>query len=120
MGVAVGSLLTSSCMSVRGTPSPGARVLGDIRGVILHAPERKRVEFAQVSDVRWSSDTLTIAGIVNASDRTVAVATETLSFPLEDVSYVLVRDFSPGKSFLASIGTGFAIGAGVALLMFHY
>lgn len=117
MGVAVGVTLISSCMSVRGTPSPEARVLGDIRGVILQAPERKRVEFAEVSDVQWSVDTLTITGIVNASDGTVAVASETLSFPLKDVSHVLVRDFSPGKSFLASIGTGFAIGAGVVLLL---
>lgn len=91
-------------------PSPGTRVLGDIRGVVLRGGEQ-RVEFWQVSDVRWTADTLVITGVVDSPDRTSYSRPETISFPLDDVSYVLVREFNPGKSIWTSVGLGLATGA---------
>ena len=117
IGIAVVSFLISSCVSViRPGPSPGTRVLGDIRGVILRGADQ-RVEFRQVSDVRWTADTLVITGVVDSPDRTRYSRAETISFPLDDVSYVLVRDFSPGRSFWASVGVGLATGAVFVLMV---
>lgn len=101
-------------------PSPEARVLGDIRGVVLgDGVNERRVEFFEVSRVRWTSSALVTTGAVDYPGRAGRRPVEKISFsfPLDDISYVLVREFSPGKSFWQSVGGGLAVGALAGLVL---
>jgi len=134
-GVATGTtllalLLATACYGTRRlplVPSSETRVVGDIRGVVLkeHAGGG-RIEFSRVSEVRWTSSELIITGTVvirDAGSGAVARAliqtgqlrrrgqTTTASFPHEDVSHVLLAEHQ--YKYL-EIGTGIAVGAGLA------
>ena len=60
-----------------------------------------------------------IRGVVldeGVEDRRGRNRSETISFPLDDVSYVLVRETSPGRAFWMSLGVGAATGAALVLM----
>lgn len=94
-------------------PSTAARVVGDIRGIQL-SPESggERIEFSDVTEVRWGPTELVIAGTVDASGSLERRQSPTTSVPLEDLDYVIVREYGPGgswsRSFLAAAAGSFA------------
>lgn len=86
----VGSLLLATACHSTGrlplVPSPETRVVGDIRGVVLKEQAGGgRIEFSRVSEVRWTPSELIITGTVTMG-QTIA------TFPLEDVSHVLLAE----------------------------
>lgn len=99
-------------------PSAEARVVGDIRGVQL-SPESggERIEFSDVTEVRWGSTELVITGTVDTSGSLERRLSPTTSVPLEDVDYVIVRDYDPGGSYLSSfLGAAAGTAAGMFLV----
>ena len=101
------TLLVGSCMALPLTsgctgrfehllpvPTPETRVVGDVTGVVLRGEAAdERVEFIEVRAVNWTSSELVITG-----RRDEGGIVETASFPLEQIRYVLVRDFSARES----------------------
>ena len=89
-------------------------MVGDIRGVVLNEEAGGgRIEFSRVSEVRWTSSELIITGTVTTRDDEGRALrrrgqTMTTSFPLEDVSHVLLAE--PQYKYL-EIVTGIAVGA---------
>jgi len=87
------------------------RVVGNIRGVVL-GPEAggQVVEFSEVSDVRWTSSVLVITGTVDAAGSADPGQITTARYPIEDINYVIVRNYSKGSSSLKSFLGAFPIG----------
>lgn len=128
-GVATGKtllalLLVTACYSTTRLPlipSSDSRIVGDIRGVVLKEEAGGgRIEFSRVSEVRWTPSELVITGTVMTRGDEGGVLrrrgqTMTTSFPLEDVSHVLLAE--PQYKYL-EIGTGIAVGAVLGLVGF--
>ncbi len=93
--VVAASFLASSCYSVRvqPVPAPEVRDSTNIRGVVLgEGPDSETFEFSGVEHVRWTEAALIVTGVVRAPGENGDGGTETISFPLSDVSEVLVRE----------------------------
>ena len=114
--VVAASFLMSSCYSVmvQPVPDPDSRADMDIRGVVLgEGPERETFEFSEVNDTRWTQSALVITGVVHAPGEAEHGQTSTVSFPLEDVSDVLVREMSGTRASI--IVAGVIMSAAVAI-----
>ena len=110
-------LLATACYSTKRlplVPSSEARVVGDIRGVVLKEEAGGgRIEFSRVSEVRWTSSELIITGrVTTRDDEAFALRrrgqTITTSFPLDDVSQVLLAEH---RYKYLEIAPGIAVGA---------
>ena len=88
------SFLASSCTGVaRPLPPPGEREGVVVRGVVLDAGSaQKTFEFSDMESAIWSETSLTVTGAVNAPFQDNHGRVETMSFPLADVSEVIVRE----------------------------
>ncbi len=119
-------------------------MLADIRGVVLNAGAASGVyEFEEVSRVRWTSSTLVISGlphhlapihtlttvpasrqpgiIPGAGDESRSTGTVTITFPLEEVSHVLVRELDGRETWRNSLVVGFVAGAvGGVIYWYHW
>lgn len=122
-GVATGTtllvlLLATACYSTSRlplVPSSETRVVGDIRGVVLKEQAGGgRIEFSRVSEVSWTSSELIITGTVTTRYdeggvlRRRGQTTMTASFPLEDVSHVLLAEH---QFKYLEVAPGIAVGA---------
>ena len=105
----VGACASLNAEPVATVPSPEATVVADIRGVALSPGAGGRiVRFSSVSHVRWTSSALLITGEVDSPGIPEHEQVTTMSFPLEDVSHVLVREYDLLRSAVASFLWGFA------------
>lgn len=123
-------LLATGCYGAQRlplVPSPETRVVGDIRGVVLREEAGGgRIEFSQVSEVRWTSSELIISGtgMTGAAEAFVLrqlSPTVTASFALEDVSHVLVPSIPSGRKVIghaAAAFLGYSVGAVAFLIAF--
>ena len=105
----MGACASLYAVPVATVPSPEATVVADISGVAL-SPEAggRIVSFSGVSHVRWTSSALLITGEVDAPGIPEHGQVTTMSFPLEDVSHVLVREYDRLGSVITSFFAGFA------------
>ena len=90
-------------------------VIGDIRGVVLRPDAGGQVvEFSGVSDVRWTSSGLVISGTVDALDSADPGQIAAAHYPIADIDYVIVRNYSKGisstRTFLGASVIGFVSG----------
>ena len=99
------SFLCSSCYAVKlgPVPEPEARATLDIRGVVVGecAPDGsgcESFEYSEVHGVQWSDSALTITGVVHAPGSDDHGLVSTSSFPLADVSEVMVREFNSTRA----------------------
>ena len=114
------SFLASSCYTgvARPLPPPGEREGVAMRGVVLDAGSaQKTFEFSDMESALWSETSLTVTGAVNAPFQANHGRVETMSFPLADVSKVIVRKFDWTEVMLQ---TGIGVGLGVALLAYLF
>ena len=114
--IVTASFMLSSCYSVmvQPVPDPDSRTDMDIRGVVLgEGPERETFEFSEVIDTRWTESALVITGVVHAPGEAGHGQTGTISFPLGDVSDVLVREMDGTRASL--IVAGVIMSAAVAI-----
>ena len=105
--IVTASFLLSSCYSVmvQPVPDPDSRADMDIRGVVLgEGPDRETFEFSEVIDTRWTESALVITGVAHAPGESEHGQTSTISFPLEDVSDVLVREMDGTRASLIVAG----------------
>ena len=89
------SFLASSCYSVVARPLPplGEREGVAVRGVVLDAGSAQETfEFSDMESAIWSETSLAVTGALNAPFQANHGRVETMSFPLADVSKVLVRE----------------------------
>ena len=109
------SFLCSSCYAIQlaPVPEPEARATLDIRGVVVGAcaPDGsgcETFEYSEVHGVQWSESALTITGVVHAPGADDHGQVSTASFPLADVSDVLVREFNSTRAsiILAAVLVG--------------
>ena len=114
------SFLCSSCYAVQlaPVPEPEARAALDIRGVVVGecAPDGsgcETFEYSEVHGVQWSESTVTITGVVHAPGADDHGQITTGSFPLSDVSDVLVREFDGTRASI--IVAAVLVGASVAI-----
>lgn len=112
------SFLCSSCYAVKlgPVPEPEARAALDIRGVVVGecAPDGSGCEifeYSEVHGVQWSQSAVTITGVVHAPGAEDHGRTSTASFPLSDVSDVMVREFHGTRAsvILAAVLVGASI-----------
>lgn len=121
------SLLNAGCyhhvnrrVPVTATAQPV--VLSDIRGVAFtEEAGGGEVRFFEVLDVRWLPEALEMDGRVDAGTVDTSGSLErrlspTTSVPLEDVDYVIVRDYHPGGSHLGSF-LGAAVGSAAGMFL---
>lgn len=114
------SFLCSSCYAVKlgPVPEPEARAALDIRGVVVGecAPDGsgcETFEYSEVHGVQWSENAVTITGVVHAPGAADHGQISTGSFPLSDVSDVMVREFDGTRASV--IVAAVLVGASVAI-----
>ena len=93
----------SGCYSVlaRPVPLPGERQDMNVRGAILgERDQAERFEFASVEGVRWTESALVMTGVLSVGDGQIT----TMSFPLSDVSEVLVRELDGTRASILTAG----------------
>lgn len=97
-----GGCIGLSPVSLASAPSSEPAMIADITGLVL-TDEAGGVEFrfSEVSDVSWTSSDLSITGRIDDPGSADHQYVRTVSFPLEDVDHLLVREYSPGRSFVA-------------------
>lgn len=114
--VAAASFMASSCMSVQRMPVPGPDVRAglDVRGVVLgHGQDSETFEFSEVRDTRWTVTSLVVTGVVHAPGEPDHGQAATVTFPLADISAVLVRELDGTRSSI--IIAGVIMGASIAI-----
>ena len=97
------SFIATSCMSVQRMPVPEPEVRGglNVRGVVLgEGPDSETFEFSEVEDFRWTETSLVIVGTVHAPGEPDHGQTTTATFPLADISEVLVNEVDGTRSSL--------------------
>lgn len=114
------SFLCSSCYAVQlaPVPEPEARAALDIRGVVVGecAPDGSGCEvfeYSEVHGVQWLETALTITGAVHAPGADDHGLISTDSFPLSDVSNVMVKEFDGTRASI--IVAAVLVGASVAI-----
>ena len=93
------SFLAQSCFSVNRHPMPDPELRNDLAvyGVVLgEGPEAEVFEFAEVHEVRWTETALVISGVTKEPDGARGEATA-VSFPLDDIDEVLVRELNASR-----------------------
>ncbi len=110
----------SSCMSVQRmpVPEPGARAGMTVRGVVLgEGPDSETFEFSEVHDTRWTETSLLIVGVVHAPGEAEHGQTTTVTFPIADVSEVMVRELDGNRSSIIVAGVIMAASIVISLLV---
>lgn len=111
------SFLTQSCFTVQqvAVPEPDLRSTLSVRGVVLgEGDQSERFEFSEVHDARWTESSLTIIGLVHAPGEADDGQLSTVSFPLSDVSEVLVQELDATRLSVIIMGT--IVGASIAIM----
>lgn len=118
--VVAAAFMVSGCISVQRAPVPGpeARDGLDIRGVIVgecppDGPGCETFEYSEVHDVRWTETSLVITGAVHAPGEDDHGQITTVTFPLAEVSEVLVSETAGTRSSI--IVAGILMGASVII-----
>jgi hypothetical protein len=105
--VAVTVPYLSGCFGVLPTPipaSPSEREALNVQGVVIGSrpddgegdAEGERIEFADIQNVTWSADAVSIVGVPRNDDGAQQLAER--RFPLSSLSAVLVRQLDPGRT----------------------
>ena len=109
------SFLCTSCYAVKlgPVPEPEARATLDIHGVVVGEcpPDGSGCEvfeYSEVHAVQWSENALTITGVVHAPEADDHGVISTGTFPLSDVSEVMVKEFNATRAsvILAAVLVG--------------
>ena len=110
--LALSGCISLNPVSLASAPSPEPTVMADIRGFAL-TDEAGGAEFrfSEVSAVSWTSSDLSITGTIDDPGSADHQQVRTISFPPGDVSHLLVREYRPGRSFLASTGVAIVLAA---------
>lgn len=111
------SFLAQSCFTVQrvALPEPGLRSDFDVRGVVLgEGPDSETFEFSEVMDVRWTETSLTITGVVHATGEPDHGRTSSVSFPLSEISEVLVSEFDGTRASVIVMAV--LVGASAAVM----
>ena len=106
--------MASSCISVQRmpVPEPDVRTGLNVRGVVLgEGPNSETFEFSEVLDTRWTETSLVVTGMVHAPGESEHGQTTTVTFPLADISEVIVRELDGTRSsiIIASVIMGASI-----------
>ena len=110
------SFMVSSCMSIQRMPVPEPEVRDEVnvRGVVLgEGPDRETYEFSEVEDFRWTETSLVIVGVGHAPGEPDHGQTTAATFPLADISEVLVNEVDGTRSSL--IVGGLIMGATIVI-----
>lgn len=105
--VVIVPFLVSSCMSVQRIPVPEPEIRADlnVRGVVLgEGPDSETFEFSEVLDSRWTETSLVVVGVVHAPGEPDHGRETTVTFPLADISEVLIREVDGTRSSLIVAG----------------
>lgn len=116
--VVAASFLTQSCMSMQRmpVPEPDVRAGLDVRGVVLgDGPDSQTFEFSEVIDARWTETSLMLTGTVHAPGEPDHGQTTTASFPVADISELLVRELDGTRSSI--ILGGVIMGASIVITL---
>lgn len=111
------SLLAQSCFSVQrlALPEPDLRSTLNVRGVVLgEGTDSETFEFSEVHDARWTESSLVITGVVHAPGEADHGRISTVSFPLSEVSEVLVSEFDGTR--VSVIVMAVLVGASAAVM----
>lgn len=114
--VVAASFLVSSCMSVQRMPlpEPDGRSQLDLRGVVLgEGPNSRSFEFSEVLDTRWTETSLVLTGVVDAPGEPDHGQPTTVTFPLADISEVLVSELDGTRASI--IVGGVIMGASIII-----
>ncbi len=106
--VVAASFAVSSCISAQWMPLPEPEIRPElnVRGVVLgNETNARTVEFSEVYDTRWTETHLVLTGALHAPGQPDHGQTTTMSFPLADVSELLVRQLDGTRSSLIVAGT---------------
>ncbi len=110
------SFLVSSCFSVQRVelPEPDLRGALNVRGVVLGEGEQsERFEFSEVHETRWTESSLVVSGVVHAPGTPEHGQTTAVTFPLDDISEVLVSEVDGTRSSI--IVAGVIMGASIII-----
>ncbi len=105
--VTAASLTASSCMSVQRmpVPEPDVRAGLNVSGVVLGEGQHSEMfEFSEVHDTRWTETSLVVTGVVHAPDEPDDGQFTTVTFPLDDISEILVRELDGTRSSIIIAG----------------
>ena len=111
------SFLAQSCFSVHrlALPEPGLRNSLDVRGVVLgEGPDSETLEFSEVHAAQWTESSLVITGVVHAPGEADHGQISTVSFPLSEVSEVLVRELDGTR--MSVVVMAVLVGASAAVM----
>lgn len=114
--VVTASFLVSGCMSVQRmpVPEPDLRAGLNVRGVVLgEGPDSEEFEFSDVQDARWTETSLVVVGVIHAPGEPDDGQITSVTFPLEDISEVIVRELDGTRSSI--ILAGVIMGASIAI-----
>lgn len=114
------SFLAQSCFSVQRVPVPEPDFHGDfdVRGVVLgEGPDSETFEFSDVMDARWTETSLTITGVVHAPGEADHGRTSSVSFPLSEVSEVLVSEFDGTRASVIVMAVLVGVSAAVMFIV---
>lgn len=103
-------------MSVQRIPVPDPEIRADlnVRGVVLgQGPGTETFEFSVVHDARWTETSLVVAGVVHAPGESDHGRTTTATFPVADISEVLVSEVDGTRSSI--IVGGVIMGASIVI-----
>ena len=101
--LALGGCISLNPVSLASAPPPEPAVIADIRGFVLtDEAGGDEFRFSEVAEVSWTSSHLSITGTVDDPRSPDHQGVRTISFPLGDVDHLLVREYRPGRSFVAS------------------
>ncbi len=89
-----------------------------VRGVVLgEGPDSETFEFSEVHDTRWTETSLLIVGVVHAPGEAEHGQTTTVTFPIADVSEVMVRELDGNRSSIIVAGVIMAASIVISLLV---
>ena len=114
--VVAAAFMVSSCYTVmvQPVPEPETRESLDIRGVVFgEGPDRETFQYSEVHGVQWTETALVITGVVHAPGEPEDGQINTTSFPLSDVSDVLVMEVAGTR--LSIIVAAVIVGAAAAI-----
>ncbi len=95
-------------------PEPGGRPQLDLRGVVLgEGPNGRTFEFSELFGAEWTETSLVLTGVVHAPGEPDHGQTTTVTFPLADISEVLVSELDGTRASI--ILGGIIMGASIAI-----
>ena len=114
------AFLTQSCFTLSryAVPEPHEREALAVHGVVLgEGPDADVVRFSEIGEARWTETALVITGVLDAPGEPGHGEVSTVTFPVADVSQVLVREVDATRMSIGIGGVLMAVSVAIAFIV---